>query len=87
MALMQSDLFFFFLHLRTSPTGIVPKKTGGWRLITYRSAPGGYSINDFIDPYFFTVKYASFDEAITLIQSQGQSCLIAISFLTTSYPP
>lgn len=47
---MQSDLF---LHLRTSPTGIVPKKTGRWRLITYLSAPGGYSINDFIDPYFF----------------------------------
>lgn len=74
MALMQSDLF---LHLRTSPTGIVPKKTGGWRLISYLSAPGGYSINDFIDPYFCTVKHASFDEAITLIQSQGQSCLIA----------
>lgn len=84
MALMQSDLF---LHLRTSPTGIVPRKTGRLRLITYLSAPGGYSINDFIDPYFCTVKHASFDEAITLIQSQGQSCLIAISFLTTSYPP
>lgn len=71
---MQSDLF---LHLRTSPTGIVPKKTGGWRLITHLSAPRGYSINDFKDPYFCRVKFASFDEAITLIQSQGQSCLIA----------
>lgn len=41
-----------FSNLRTSPIGIVPKKTGGWRLITHLSAPVGYSINDFIDTTF-----------------------------------
>lgn len=71
MALMQSDLFFYICaHLLL--VSFLRR-----RLITDLSALGGYSINDFIDPYFFTVKYASFDEANTLIQSQGQSCLIA----------
>lgn len=71
--------------MRTSPIGIVPKKTCGWSLITHLSAPGGYSIIDFIDPYFCTVKYASFDEAITLIQSQGPSCLIAKMDLKSAF--
>lgn len=63
----------------------VPKKTGGWRLITHLSAPGGYGINDFIEPYFCTVKYASFDEAITLIQSQGPFCLVAKMDLKSAF--
>lgn len=74
-----------FSNLRTFPIGIVPKKTGGWRLITHLSAPGGYIFYDFIYPYFCTVKYASFDEAITLIQSQGPSCLIAKMDLKSAF--
>lgn len=63
-----------FSNLRTSPVVIVP---GGLRLITHHFAPRGCRINDFIDSYFCTVKYASFDETNTLNQSQGPSCLIA----------
>lgn len=44
-------------NLHTSPIGIVPYKNGGWRLIAIRSAPGSYSSNDFIGPYFCTIKY------------------------------
>lgn len=32
-------------------------RNGGWRLIAIRSAPGSYSSNDFIGPYFCTIKY------------------------------
>jgi len=44
-------------NLRCSPIGIVPKKTGGFRLITHLSYPIGQGINSYIDPYFSTVQY------------------------------
>ena len=45
------------LNLRCSPKGLVPKKTGGFRLITHLSYPHGSSVNDFIDPMFAAVRY------------------------------
>ena len=36
-------------NLRCSPIGVVPKKTGGWRLITHLSYPPSNSVNDYID--------------------------------------
>lgn len=74
-----------FSNLRISPIGIVPKKSGGWRLITHLSAPEGNSINDFIDPKYCSVKYSSFDEAVTLIQSQGPACLIGKMDLKSAF--
>lgn len=74
-----------FSNLRISPVGIVPKKSGGWRLITHLSAPEGNSINDFIDPKYCSVKYSSFDEAVTLVQSQGPACLIGKMDLKSAF--
>ena len=51
-------------NLRVNPVGIVPKKTGGWRLISHLSAPSGFSVNDFIDTQACSVSYSSFDSAV-----------------------
>ena len=39
--------------------------------------PKGASINDSIPPEFSTVKYASVDDAISIIQRQGKGCAMA----------
>ena len=59
-----------FPNLRCSPIGLVPKKNPGeFRLIHHLSWPEGNSVNHHIDPTMASVKYASFDDAIKLIQS------------------
>lgn len=63
-------------NLRCSPIGLVPKKTGGYRLITHLSYPSGSSVNDGIDPAFASVKYSSFDNAVNMIKKLGKGALI-----------
>ena len=58
-------------NLRTSPIGIVPKKSGGWRLITHLSAPNNFSVNDFIPKEDCHVSYASFNHTLGIIQKAG----------------
>jgi hypothetical protein len=55
-------------YLRCSPIGIVSKKTGCLRLITHHSYPIGQGINAYIDPYFSTVQYSPFDNAINCVR-------------------
>ena len=65
-------------NLRVSPLGVIPKKTPGeFRMIHHLSYPKGVSINDSIPPEFSSVKYASVDDAINLIQRQGKGCAMA----------
>jgi hypothetical protein len=63
-------------NLRCSPIGIVPKKTGGFRLITHLSFPPNFSVNDYVDKKFTSVKYSSFDNAINMIKNLGVNALI-----------
>lgn len=63
-------------NLRCSPIGIVPKKSGGSRLITHLSYPEGDSVNDFIDPSLTRVNYSNFDSVVNIIQSLGRGSLI-----------
>ena len=58
-------------NLRVSPIGLVPKKTGGIRLITNLSSPINGSVNDFIDTSYTSVQYSSFDRAVVMIQKLG----------------
>ena len=62
-------------NLRCSPIGLVPKKTGGFRLITHLSFPPGNSVNSYIDPIHSSVQYSPFDHAIYLIQKAGRNAL------------
>lgn len=67
-----------FTNLRVSPLGVIPKKTpGDFRMIHHLSYPKGTSINDSIPAEFSTVKYASVDDAIRIIQQQGKGCAMA----------
>ena len=54
-------------NLRCCPVGLVPKKTGGFRLITHLSHPSGNSVNDFIDPALSSLSYSSFDNAVSMV--------------------
>ena len=55
-------------NLRVVSIGLVPKKTGGIRLITNFSSPINESVNDFIDTSYTSVQYASFDRAVVMIK-------------------
>lgn len=37
-------------NIHISPIGLVPKSSGGWRMITHLSYPPSQEINFFIDP-------------------------------------
>ncbi|XP_071141913.1 uncharacterized protein [Mytilus edulis] len=64
-------------NLRCSPIGLVPKKTGGLRLITHLSYPPLSSVNDFIDEKFTSVKYSSFDNAVNMVKKLGIGAKLA----------
>lgn len=72
-------------NLRCNPVGVLPKKDGGWRLITNYSVPIGNSVNDFIDPALCSVSYASFDDAITMISSLGKATLLCKMDLSSAF--
>ncbi|KAL9976443.1 hypothetical protein ACROYT_G013744 [Oculina patagonica] len=63
--------------LQCSPLGVVPKKDGSWRIIMDLSSPRGSSINDFISKEDYTLHYASFDQALSLVASFGTGALMA----------
>ena len=63
-------------NLPCSPIGLVPKKTGGLRLITHLSYPAGLSVNDRIDDALATVKYSNFDNAVGIIKMLGKGALL-----------
>ena len=55
-------------NLQCSPLGLIPKKQPGeFRLIHHLSFPEGASINDSIDEKVCRVKYASFDDALSIV--------------------
>ena len=64
--------------LRASPLGIVPKKPPGeFRLIQHLSYPEGGSVNDAIPQEQCTVRYTSFDEAVSMVRRCGVGAELA----------
>lgn len=59
-----------FINLRINPVGLVPNKTGGWRLITNLSFPARNSLNDYIDSDLKHVKYSSPDNTVNIVQKK-----------------
>jgi len=66
-----------FENMRCSGIGVVPKKSGGFRLIMHLSAPTGNSINDGIDPEQFSLHYVTVDDALRLVNKHGRGALLA----------
>lgn len=72
-------------NLRCSPIGLIPKKTGGFRLITHLSYPESNSVNHFIDTEYSTVKYSKFDNAIAIVQRLGKGAKIGKMDLKSAF--
>ena len=64
-------------NLQCSGIGVVPKKTGGWRMIMHLSAPADHSINDGIDKEDFTLHYSTIDDAVKMVQHLGSTAELA----------
>ena len=75
-----------FEPFRVSPLGIVPKKSPGeFRLIHHLSYPDGFSVNDGIPKELASVRYATIEDAIGLIKSLGQGCLLAKTDIKSAF--
>ena len=61
---------------RTSGLGVVPKKSGGHRLIVHLSSPPGASVNDFISRDDFSLQYITVDTVISHLQTAGIGALM-----------
>ncbi len=70
-----------------SPLGLIPKKEKGtFRMIFHLSHPKkGHSINFGINKEVCSVTYASFDDALKIIQRAGIGCEIAKSDIKSSF--
>ena len=66
-----------FSPFHCSGLGVVPKQDGTWRVITHLSAPGGHSINDYIDPEAVTLSYTTVDSAVEIAQRLGRGTFLA----------
>lgn len=66
-----------FPVLHCSPLGAVPKKDNSYRIILDLSSPRGNSINEGIPRETFSVRYSSFDDAVTLVDGMGTSAYLA----------
>ena len=66
-----------FRPFHCSPLGAVPKKDGSYRIILDLSSPRGSSVNDGISREAFSVKYTSFDDAVSLVRSLGPGAFMA----------
>jgi hypothetical protein len=72
-------------NLRINPVGLIPKNTGGWRLITNLSFPHGTSVNDFIEPSVCHVQYSKFDNAVDIVQRIGRSAYMAKADIKSAF--
>ena len=64
-------------NLQCSGVRVVPKKTGGWRIIMHLSAPVETSINNGINKEEFTLHYSTIDDAVRMINKLGKNTLLA----------
>ena len=73
-------------NLIVSPVGLVPKaQKGKFRMIHHLSHPDGDSINDGIDRDICQVKYANFDDAISIVVRAGKGALLAKADIESAF--
>lgn len=71
---------------RSSPLGLVPKKEAGeYRLIHHLSYPEGASVNDGIPPEHTFVRYASIQDAISIIKAHQGTMYLAKSDIQSAF--
>ena len=72
-------------HVHTSSFGVIPKKSGRWRLIVNMSSPHGSSVNDFIDPNLSSLSYVSVDDAAAHTWKSGPGAQLAKLDISEAY--
>ena len=66
--------------------GLIPKlHSNRWRLIVDLSAPRSHSVNDGISPQLCSLRYASIDNAVSIIMSLGQHTELVKLDLSNAY--
>ena len=71
---------------RTSPIGLVPKKTPNeFRLIHHLSYPKGSSVNDSIPDECSSVHYATISDAISILKNFGAGCFLAKTDIKSAF--
>ena len=65
-----------FDPFQSAGIGIVPKKSGGFRLIVHLSAPLGQNINDGIDEDLYSLEYTTVDDIVKHVIRQGRGALL-----------
>ena len=68
-----------------SPIGLVPKSTGGFRLIHHLSHPWGGGINAYIDDDICKVSYGKFDDATRILTKFGRHATMAKLDVESAY--
>ena len=66
-----------FVHLCTSGIGVVPKKSGGHRLIMHLSAPDGNSVSSFIDKQAYRFSLITIDTIADHVRRTGPGALLS----------
>ena len=68
-----------------NPLGIVPKKSGDFRLITNLSCPAGNSVNDCIDDIFAEVHYSSVKDALNILSKVGKDAYLSKTDIKSAF--
>ena len=73
--------------VHVSPVGLVPKphQQGKFRLIVDLSSPAGRSVNDGISSDLCSLRYASVDDAVAMVQALGQGTQLVKIDLKDAY--
>ena len=75
-----------FPVFRTSPIGLVPKKTpNDFRLIHHLSYPKGSSVNDSIPDDCSSVHYATITDAVNILKNLGAGCYMAKTDIKSAF--
>ena len=75
-----------FPVFRTSPIGLVPKKTPNeFRLIHHLSYPKGLSVNDSIPDDCSSVHYATISDAVNILKNLGAGCYMAKTDIKSAF--
>ena len=75
-----------FPVFRTSPIGLVPKKSpNDFRLIHHLSYPRGSSVNDSIPDDCASVNYATISDAVNILKSLGAGCYMAKTDIKSAF--
>ena len=72
-------------NTHVSSIGLIPKKTGGWRLIADLSSPAGACVNDGISKEDSAVEYVGIKAAVAKVLKFGPGCLLSKFDLADAY--